>query len=165
MQRLFSHVGPSFALLALALGCGESQTSSSPGAPGPLSIALTSWQSGDKDAAVESLLAVNWNSPDLAAGESALSLSEEELVNLPSSDNRQVQEDVVKVLVPLRDLGKHAISLGNAAQASGDDQLAQKYYETAMHLGKALSDEKRMLAIQSVGKAIVAMTEEVLASP
>lgn len=167
MQRFRSGiiVCPSLALLALAAGCAESQSLPSSSSPGPLSKALTTLQMGDKDAAVELLLAVDWNSSDLASGVPALSLSEEELVNLPRSDNRQIQEDVVQLLVPLRDLGKHAISLGNAARAAGDDQQAQTYYETARNLGKALSDEKRLLAIQGVGKSIVAMIEEQLASP
>lgn len=159
------HACWSASLFAILVGCGESTPPPSEGAAGPLSQALASWESGDKDAAAKLLVAVDWSAADLGSGEPGLSVSEQEFASLSSTEKNEVQADAVRIAAPLRDLGRHTVSLGTAAVSSGDDQMAQSYFQAAMNLGKALSDENRLLAIQGVGKAIVAMADEQIAAP
>ena len=122
-----------------------------------VSQVLTSWESGDKEGAVQKLISIEWNG--LTSG-TPLLMSEQEITSLSRAERNRVTEEASRLAVASRRLSQHAISLGEGAQASGDNEQAKAYYEAVLNFGQTLANPDGLFAVKSVGNAIVTMANE-----
>lgn len=125
-----------------------------------LSDVLASWESGKKDVAVKQLLSIRWDEPAVFADMPIMVLSEKDFRSLPRDERTRIQQELIELVGPLRNMARHAWSIGEKAQASGDKQTAKAHYEAVLHLGQALASPERVLLIQQVGKAITIGTQK-----
>lgn len=119
-----------------------------------VSDVLASWESGKKDHAVEQLLSVRWDGPDVFADVPNMNLSEKDFGALPADERDRISEELWQLDSTLLSLARHAWSVGKKAQASGDEQTAKAHYEAVLHLGQAMSDPEHVVVIQRRGKGI-----------
>ena len=174
-------ISPFFASL---YGCTEKETPSQPetraeapeenrsqpetpaGAPSIegtlLSDVIASWESDDKDNAVEQLRLLRWGDPDVFANIPVMSLSEGQFGVLSADERARLQKDIAELAGTLKSLARHANATGDKAQASGDSASAKAYYEAALHLGEAFSSPERVLVLQLSGKGIAIAAQEKL---
>ena len=129
-----------------------------------LSDVLASWESGKKDEAVEQLLAIRWDGPDVFAGMPLMKLTEKDFGALPADARKRTLEEIIELIGTLRSLARHVLATGENAQASGDKQTAKADYEAVLHVGQAMSSPERVLVIQQLGKAFTTGAQEKLSA-
>jgi hypothetical protein len=132
---------------------------------GKLGDVFASWESGDKDQAVELLLSIQWSDLDLASDTPALRLSEQEFASLSRDERTRVGEEAIKFASMSKQLARHALSLGDQARVSGQMQQGKAYYEAVLRLGECLSNPERLKVLQMMGAALKAMAEKQLSGP
>ena len=184
-----AHSSLALALFPLALGCGTSvQQENSTDRPvtavasansarasestagelhngkskGVLSDVLSSWETGDKDRAVELLLSIPWDEPTRFSDTLLLSMTEQEFSSLSRDERKRHGEEAIKLAETFKRLARHAITLGDKARSSGDKQGAKVYYRAVLHLGEAISNPDRLMILQLLGRALVSMANEQL---
>lgn len=129
-----------------------------------VSDVLASWESGKKDEAVEQLLAVRWDGPDVFAGMPLMKLSEGDFRALPADGRKRTLEEIIELIRAFRSLVRHVLATGEHVQASGDKETAKAHYEAVLHLGQAISSPERVLVIQQVGKPLINGSQERLSA-
>lgn len=115
---------------------------------------LASWESGKKEEALKQLLSVRWDGPGVFADVPNMNLSEKDFGALPADERDRIGKELMELTTTLRSLARHANSIGDNAQASGDKQTAKAHYEAVLHLAQAMSSPEHVLLIQQVGKGI-----------
>ena len=147
------------ACLVLLIGC---EKPSAP--PGPINLAMQSWNAGSEEEATQILASIDWNSPGVARDAPVLfTLTEQEFMSMwRSRRNRLMTNEVIPSTHTVLALSKHIVSAGQAAQDSGDRESARVHYEAALNLGTYLSEPPRLAVARLVAKALVAQAQEQL---
>ena len=93
-----------------------------------------------------------------------MNLSEEDFGALSRDERTRIKKEVDELPFTLKELGRHSLSVGENAQASGDKQTAKAHYEAVLHLGQTMSSPEHYAVMQQVGKAVVMMAEKRLSA-
>lgn len=121
-----------FTILLMLVGCGDSNDEGSHGAAEPsgsdptVEAMLDKWEAGDKEAAFDSLLAIDWTNPPLAE-DSLLTVSNLELANEGniSKAAELAQKAQKEYFGDWLALGKYALDQLDKARATDDPRAAR----------------------------------------
>jgi len=125
-----------------------------------LSMVLDAWESGNKDVAIGKLLQIDWDNPAASGGIPVMGYTEKEFATL----SREQQAMSMKLAGDSKAILRHAFSLAKQAEGKGDFAKARQYYDAVRQLGNALSGPERLIVLQMMGKALVQMADEKLAT-
>jgi hypothetical protein len=106
-----------------------------------LAEAITLFQQGQQDEAVEAFVDIQWKGRVGFAESSPLALTEAEFAQLPASERNERLAEIMGELIVLRSLTKAVLAKGQ----SGPD--GAKYTNAAATFGKLLAEDKEALAI------------------
>ena len=106
-----------------------------------LAEAITLFQQGQQDEAVEAFVNIQWKGRVGFAESSPLALTEAEFAQLPASERNERLAEIMGELIVLRSLTKAVLAKGQ----SGPD--GAKYTNAAATFGKLLAEDKEALAI------------------
>ena len=106
-----------------------------------LAEAITLFQQGQQDEAVEAFVNIEWKGRVGFAESSPLALTEAEFAQLPASERNERLAEIMGELIVLRSLTKAVLAKGQSAP-DGD-----KYTNAAATFGKLLAEDKEALAI------------------
>ena len=113
------------------------------------------WADSKADESIETLLKVNWDSPIVFAEEPYLfTLTEQDIVELEESERERVMSIVMPSCSQVRKMCFALVDRAKAARSGKDYAAAERYLETALHLGELLNrDPEGMFIVQLVGIA------------
>ncbi len=141
----------SVIVLSALSGCRSKQESKAAAAAGetvtdngPLDKSLKLWAAGKKDKAADALLAVDWKKVTHFAEGSDFSLTKEALRAMSHGDRKKKVAAIIKPLENIRALAKHIVQREDTSETRGNLSA----------LGKLMANERHMLIVQHVGKAI-----------
>jgi len=106
-----------------------------------LAEAITLFQQGQQDEAVEAFVDIQWKGRVCFPESSPLALTEAEFAQLPASERNERLAEIMGELIVLRSLTKAVLAKGQ----SGPD--GAKYTNAAATFGKLLAEDKEALAI------------------
>lgn len=150
----------------LLAGCGKKTTppsSTSPTAAPVAESAMTAWQQGDITKALSSFIETDWSRGPLFAGDSPLSLTEDQFKALPEAERQAKSTEMVAQLDAVKKLAAAVAQAGREAAAKGDTALARQYFTSLTQFGTALDHPDGLSLVQLVGKAFKKMAETELA--
>lgn len=144
-------------VVTLLTGCGrEPAPTATPVATAPsvLQPVLTTWQQGDKPAAVRAFLETDWSARPLFSAGSPLSLSEAAFSRLSEREARTKSEVVLRELDLVKQLAAAVTQAGRDAAAGGNAATARKHFEAVALFGTALDNPDGLRIAQLVGQAL-----------
>jgi hypothetical protein len=117
--------------------------------------ALKVWSQGNKAQAVEILLAIDWTQPmEFSREPYLLNMTEKEYVSLKPKEQQKVTQDLTS-LGTVKKIAMELIGLGQAAMSAQNHKEAERYFKTALQLGKLLTrDPDAMLITRLVGISV-----------
>jgi outer membrane lipoprotein-sorting protein len=117
---------------------------------------LILWPEGKKTEALEILLGISWKEPINFGNELYIfSMTEQSCLSLKSEEQKQVNEDINKVLVPVREMSHEVLRLGQEAVYNRDYVKAEQYFNSGLQLGKLLTrNPDGIIIVRLVGLAI-----------
>lgn len=120
----------------------------------PLEQALTGWKKGDKTAAIQGFLAIDWKKNEKPFGpESPLNLREKDLSTMSAADRERAMGQVMLQLKDLKQLATAVREKGTAAAAT-DPELARRCFAKVDECGGALDQPEALKIVQLVSRAI-----------
>lgn len=113
------------------------------------------WADGKANESIETLLKVNWDSPILFAEEPYLfTLTEQDIVELEASERERVMSIVMPSCAQVRKMCFALVERATMARSAKDYAAAERYLETALHLGELLNhDPEGILIVHLTGIA------------
>jgi outer membrane lipoprotein-sorting protein len=114
---------------------------------------LKLWGEGKKDDAVAALLTVNWGKPIIFGSMAyVFDMTEQEYISLKVEDQQKVLDSS---LAQVKGIVKEVYARGMQAVGEKDYREAEKYFQSAVMLGRMLNHEKRqVMIVRLVGIAI-----------
>lgn len=111
---------------------------------------------GNKNAAAEVLMTVDWSGEVRFAGEHyTFTMTEKQYIVLVSADQQKVIEQIMSQCAHCRTLGRELVDLGRQARMAKDTAGAEQYLQAAVHFGEILNNRADgMLVVRLVGIAI-----------
>jgi len=125
---------------------------------------LTLWDSGKKDDAVKQLVLIHWDAPEVFANLPVLNISEDRFMSLPGDERTSLQGESLKLVPTLKAIARHALSVGDNMQASGDKETAKANYQAVCKFGEALSSSEHLKMIQMIGKGVAGSGQDKLSA-
>jgi hypothetical protein len=114
-----------------------------------LAEAMTLFQQGQQDEAVEAFVNIEWKGKVGFAESSPLAFTEEQFKQLPASERDERLAELMGEIIVLRSLTKAVLAKGQSA-ADG-----KRYANAALTFGKLLAEDKEALVIlQMLGEAL-----------
>jgi hypothetical protein len=123
---------------------------------------LTSWQNGNKVAAVSQFVQVDWNARPLFAAGSALNLSEDQFRSLSRSESDAKTRELLLEVSRLKDVYREVLEAGRNAAAKGDAAEARREFMALKRCGEALDSQDFSLMVRAVGQAFKKTADEEL---
>jgi hypothetical protein len=157
IARLSQVVAP-LTLSLMLVGCGGGSEGGGPGASGSgvsVEAMLDKWEAGNKKAALDALLAIDWTDPPLAE-DSLLDVSNTELAEqgniskateLAKQAHKEYFEDWLA-------LGEHALDQLDQARTAGDDARAEKIEIALDAMTEFLKRPEHLGIFQRLGPAL-----------
>ena len=133
-------------------------TSSTPG----MQQVLTSWQNGDKVAAVSQFVQVDWSARPLFAADSPLNLSEDQFRSLSQSERTAKNGELLSQVPRLKDVYREVVEAGRSAAAKGDTAEARRDFMALKRCGEALDSQDFTLFVGALGKLFKRTADEEL---
>jgi hypothetical protein len=118
-----------------------------------LQSVLTTWQAGDKSAAVSRFVETDWSARPLFTPGSTLSLSEDQFKSLPLADIEVKSKEITPQLRALKELAEAVTQAGRDAAAKKDFARARKHFMSLKQCGEAIESSDCLLIVKLVGKA------------
>jgi len=125
---------------------------------------LTLWDSGKKDDAVKQLALIHWDTQDLFANLPVLNISEDRFMSLLGDERTSLQGESFKLVPTLKAIARHALSVGENMQASGDKEGAKANFQAVLQFGKTLSSSEHLKMIQMIGNGIAGSGQDKLSA-
>jgi hypothetical protein len=119
-----------------------------------LQSVLTTWQGGDKSAAVSRFVETDWSARPLFTPGSTLSLSEDQFKSLPLADIEVKSKEITPHLRALKELAEAVTQAGRDAAAKKDFARARKHFTSLKQCGEAIESSDCLLIVKLVGKAL-----------
>lgn len=95
--------------------------------------------------------------------DSTLNLTETQFQKLSADDREAKSRDMLKLIAPLKELGRAIADAGRDAAAKGDATQARKYFFALKQCGAALESPDCLLIVQAVGKSFQKVAQVELA--
>ncbi len=129
--------------------------------------AMEAWQAGDKRAAIDRFIKVDWSVRPLFASYRALSMTEEQFVALSGAEREARSKEVIKEVASFKKLVATVFEAGHEAAAKRDDAQARKIFTSLKLCGAALDNPDCLRLLQIVGKHLKEKADSalVLAKP
>ncbi len=159
----------------LLVGCSEQSSSSNEAAPlanegitasvavPVLQPAMTSWQQGDKSAAVSKFLEADWSARPLFPANSPMGLSLDQIKALSAAEKEAQAGQMASEVGLLNALLVAAMQAGDDAAAKGDTTQARKYFTALQQCGAVLASPQYPIIVQPIGQAFEARAKAKLA--
>jgi hypothetical protein len=113
---------------------------------------LTSWQNGDKSAAVSQFVQVDWSARPLFAADSPLNLSEDQFVSLSQSERSSKTGELLSQVPRLKELYREVVKAGRNAVAKGDAAEARRDFIALKRCGEALDSQDFTLLVRQLAQ-------------
>jgi hypothetical protein len=159
-ERPVSTASPAAPTASPAAEAAKAPTSSSPG----MEQVITSWQNGDKAAAVSQFVQVDWSARPLFPADSPLNLSEDQFVSLSQSDRTSKLGELIPQVSRLKDLYREVVQAGRNAAAKGDTAEARRDFTALKQCGEALDSQDFALTVRAIGQLFKKTADAELAS-
>lgn len=141
-------------------GCGSSN---SPTTAGVNAIGyddvMAQWNAGSKDEAVDALTKIDWSGEPFA-GNQALTISETQFAMKWQKSRNALMNETIDLVNKTKGLARHAMALGQQAEAEGDSELAERRRQAVHALGNELANGNHLLVLQQTGAALQSMAQE-----
>lgn len=157
-ERPVPTASPAAPTASPAAEAAKTPTSSAP----RMAQVLTSWQNGDKVAAVSEFVQVDWNARPLFPAGSALNLSEDLLRSLSRSESDAKMRELLLEVQRLKDLYREVVQAGRNATAKGDTAEARRHFMALKQCGEALDSKDFSLSVGAIGKLFTRTADEEL---
>jgi len=116
---------------------------------------MESWRGGNKQQAVESLTAVDWNASFRFGREQLMfTMTESQYVSLVTDDQEKVMPEVLSQTREWAEVGRELVDLAAKARNAGNNAQAESYLNTAIGLGRLLNDKNKLVVVQMAGVLI-----------
>jgi len=117
---------------------------------------LSLWSDGNKDKAIELLMAIDWTQPiEFAEKPYVFALSEAEYIALNPGDQQAAMTEALDQAKTIRMIARELAARAKQATANGDYDRAVSYLDAGWHLGDLLSrDPESMVIVRLVGLAV-----------
>ena len=112
------------------------------------------WDAGQAKDAVDIFVNFSWNSPDLYDKGSIFLLSEKEFVAFSQAERDSISQKSMKMMASLRPLARQVVTEGQTYENEGKTDIARKYFLSVRQCGESLNNDKHLLSVKMVGKAI-----------
>ncbi len=143
----------SFVTCAAVFTMLLSAPSSSQGAnvPTPFERSLALWRQGDKAAAIDQFVKIDWNSKPVLSAKSPLAAKEKDLPAMSAVAREKLMGEVMPLLKDLKELGTAVKAKANAAQ---DVALRKDYLMAVDKCGMALDEPDALKIVQLTAKSL-----------
>jgi hypothetical protein len=121
-----------------------------------IAAAFELWVDGKADESIETLLKVDWDRAIVFAEEPyLLTLTEQDVVELEERERERVMSMVMPSCAAVRKMCFALVDRAKAARSGKDYAAAERYLETALHLGELLTrDPEGVIIVHLVGIAV-----------
>ena len=126
----------------------------------PLEQSMALWTAGDKDAAIQKFLAIDFLKGRLFSGGAILSYSEPQFAALPAATRESVSPKMLADISALKALCVGVRDLGKEAAAKGDQARAAKCVFQLKQCGEALEQPSSLGIAKMLGKALKKVAAE-----
>ncbi len=120
---------------------------------------IQAWEQGNQADAISRFVAADWRARPLFAGNSALSLSENQFKALNDSARKAKSEEMLSRLAVLKQLAAAVSQAGRDTAAKGDGDQARRFFAALKQCGTDLESTDCMLMVRLVGKAFEKMAD------
>jgi len=116
---------------------------------------LTSWKSGEKDAASEQFVSTDWTDTSIFNEIPLLQMSEKQFVALSAHESTGLLQEAIELMQTLRETMFHVVSKAKGFADSGDTAKAEQYLGAVRQHGVALSGPDHLEVMRGYGKAAI----------
>ncbi len=116
---------------------------------------LAVWQAGKQQEAVGQFLAIRWDDPVVFEQTPVLTMSEQQLLSLPTEERTRCTTEIMNLSRELRRLMFFVVAVGEQRAGAGDAQAATEHYEAVRSYGKALAQPGRLQIVRLHGTAAI----------
>lgn len=115
---------------------------------------LKLWDSGDRKGAAEKFLLVKWDDSSVFSGTPILTLSEEEYLALPASEQNQKRQEGTQIAKTIKILVRYASRIARASFTAKEYETAEEQYDAIRQCGLALSGSESLSIFKMTGRSI-----------
>jgi hypothetical protein len=114
---------------------------------------LTSWTSGEKDAASEQFVSIDWTDTSIFNEIYLLQMSETQFVALSANERNGLLKEAYELMNTMREIMFHVVSKAKEFTDSGDSAKAKQYLSSVRQHGVALFGPDHLAVVRDYGRA------------
>jgi hypothetical protein len=115
--------------------------------------ALTSWTSGEKDAASEQFVSIDWTDTSIFNEIYLLRMSEDAFMAFSANERSGLLKEAYELVNTMREIMFHVVSKAKGFTDSGDTAKAKQYLRSVRQHGVALFGPDHLAAVRDYGRA------------